>query len=82
MKMSHLQLCLERSNWEADIRLPEHGKETEVETHPTGRTVGPKAEGDGAVEAGWEDVAGVAFAWRCRQPGASTTPGRTAGQLE
>ena len=31
---------------------------------------------------GWEDVAGVVFAWRCRPPGTSRTPGRTQVPLE
>ena len=53
MKISHLQMCVEGLNREAEgrwsqVRLPEHSKEAKGETHPQSRTDGPQAGGDDA----------------------------------
>ena len=36
------------SRWRHQVRLPEHGKESEGEAHPQGRTEGPQAGSDDA----------------------------------
>ena len=71
------------SRQRGQVRLPEHGEESEGESHLQGWTEVPQGGSDGAeAMEQWADVIGVAFAWRCRLPGASRTPGRTPVSLE
>ena len=54
LKMSPLQVCLSvvelGSRWRHQVRLLDHGEETEGETHPQDRTEEPQAGSDVAEE--------------------------------